>query len=337
MIERDVDLAPFNTLRLPGYTKRYCRLTAASQLAGLPDGPRFVLGGGSNLLLAGNFEGLVIHMALTGKHLLQADHETVLVEAAAGENWHDFVEWTLSQGWPGLENLALIPGQVGAAPVQNIGAYGLEAGERIAEVRAWDSQARREVHFSRAECRFGYRHSVFKQHGWHLDGRMIITSVVFRLPREWRPNLAYADLARELAADVAPSPQRVADAVIAIRRRKLPDPAHLPNAGSFFENPIVDAEAARKLQTRYPDLPAYAQPDGRFKLAAGWMIERAGWKGRDLGAVGMYEKQALVLVHRGGGTGVDALRLVSAVQDAVEAMFGVRLKPEPVVLGRILE
>ncbi len=335
-VERNFDLAPLNTLNLPGQAALYCRLTDLAELTGLPaHSTRFILGGGSNLLLVGDFEGLIVHVGLSGKRLLGEDGDAYYVEAAAGENWHDFVEWTLAQGWPGLENLALIPGQVGAAPIQNIGAYGLEAGEMIAEVRAWDFSTASPVRFSAEECRFGYRDSLFKQRGWHLDGRLLITSVLFRLPRRWQPRLGYADLVREFDSRglSAPTARQVADAIIAIRRNKLPDPAVLPNAGSFFENPVLDAGFVHALRERFPALPVYPQADGRCKVAAGWLIEQAGWKGRDLGPLGMFEKQALVLVHRGGGNGNDALRLIAAVQADVESRFGIRLKPEPVRLG----
>ncbi|MCE1240974.1 MAG: UDP-N-acetylmuramate dehydrogenase [Azonexaceae bacterium] len=335
-MQHDIDLAPFNTLALPGKAARYRRVTEAVQLTdpALASEPRFVLGGGSNLVLTGDVERLVLHMAIPGKRLLREDADAVYVEAGAGENWHDFVQWTLAQGWPGLENLSLIPGTVGAAPVQNIGAYGLEIGERLFAVNAWDFEKKAFFAVDRENCRFSYRDSLFKQQGWHLDGRVAIASVIFRLPRAWQPNVAYADLQQELAAAgiAAPTPRQIADAVVAVRRRKLPDPAQLPNAGSFFQNPLVDRNRAEALKARYPALPSYAQPDGRVKLAAGWLIEQAGWKGKSLGPVGMYEKQALVLVNRGGACGVDVERTMAAVQAAVRERFAVDLVVEPVFL-----
>lgn len=331
----DIDLASLTTLALPGRAAALLRVESETDLDALPALPRFVLGGGSNLVVAGNFAGLVLQVALKGKQLADEDAEAWYVEAAAGENWHDFVLWTLDQGWPGLENLALIPGQVGAAPVQNIGAYGLEAGELVWRVHARDLQSGEVLEFDRTACRFDYRDSVFKQNGWHKNGRMLITRVVFRLPKDWRPNLRYADLQRALDGNGAPTPRQIADAVAAVRQAKLPDPARLPNAGSFFENPILAAETAAALLARWPQLPHYPQADGRVKLAAGWLIEQAGWKGRNLGPVGMYEKQALVLVNRGGASGVDLLRLVAAVQQDVRERFGVELRPEPVFLGSL--
>lgn len=336
LLQSAVDLAPFTTLALPGKAARYLRVSNAAQLAdpALTDGRRFVLGGGSNLVLTGDFDGLVLHMAIAGKRLLREDADAWYVEAGAGENWHDFVIWTLAQGWPGLENLALIPGTVGAAPVQNIGAYGLEVGERLAEVTAWDFAKGALFTVDRTACRLAYRDSLFKQEGWHLDGRIAIVSVVFRLPKVWQPNTTYADLRQELAARGVdtPSARAVADAVIAVRRRKLPDPAELPNAGSFFHNPVVDHATAERLRRTHPALPCYPQADGRVKLAAGWLIEQAGWKGRAVGPVGTYEKQALVLVNRGGATGKDVRHAMRAIQNDVTHRFGIDLVPEPVFL-----
>ncbi|HRE18910.1 MAG TPA: UDP-N-acetylmuramate dehydrogenase [Rhodocyclaceae bacterium] len=323
-------------MALPGNATRYVYLDDVRQLPALVgESPRFILGGGSNLVLSGDVEGLLIHVGLRGKRLTGEDADAWYVTAAAGENWHDFVQWTLVQGWPGLENLSLIPGTVGAAPIQNIGAYGLEIGERLQQVTAFDFATGSIRHFSAPECRFGYRDSLFKQEGWNLSGRMLITEVTFRLPKAWVPNLRYADIGAALAAQQIDTPdaREIAAAIIAIRRSKLPDPTVLPNAGSFFHNPIVDAEVAHALASRFPGLPTYAQADGRVKLAAGWLIEQCGWKGRRLGPVGMYERQALVLVNHGGATGADVRALMLAVQNDVAERFGVRLLPEPVFVG----
>ena len=335
-MQDDVALGPFNTLALPGKASRYQRITAPAQLTAddLLDTRRFVLGGGSNLVLTGDFDGLILHMAIAGKRLLREDAEAWYVEAGAGENWHDFVQWTLARGWPGLENLSLIPGTVGAAPIQNIGAYGLELVDRFDSLNAWDFEKRRFFAVDRDNCRFAYRDSRFKQEGWHLSGRIAITSVVFRLPKAWIANCHYAEVAEELARQriATPSPQDIAQAIMAVRRRKLPDPTLIPNAGSFFHNPLVDRDTADALGAAHPTLPRYPQPDGRVKLAAGWLIEHAGWKGKSLGPVGMYEKQALVLVNRGGATGADVRRTMEAVQADVSARFGIELRPEPVFL-----
>lgn len=334
--QQNIDLTPFNTLALPGRAGRYLRVSAAGQLTApeLQAEKRFILGGGSNLVLTGDFDGLVLHMAIPGKRLLKEDSEAFYIEAGAGENWHHFVQWTLAQGWPGLENLSLIPGTVGAAPIQNIGAYGLEIGELLYSASAWDFEKQAFFAVDRSACNFAYRDSLFKQQGWHLNGRVAISSVIFRLPKAWRANVGYADVAQELAACGAstPTPQEIAAAIIAIRQRKLPDPALTPNAGSFFHNPVVEASQAAQMAADFPGLPRYPQADGRVKLAAGWLIEQAGWKGRRLGPVGMYEKQALVLVNHGGATGSDVRRTMAAVQQAVRDKFAIELSPEPIFL-----
>ena len=334
-------LRALNTLALPASATWLARIDDVRQLAALradprlAGRPRFILGGGSNIVLAGDFDGLMLQVALTGRACVAEDTDAWYVRAGAGESWHDFVQWTLAQGWPGLENLSLIPGTVGAAPIQNIGAYGLEVAERFHSLRAIDLVDGQERSFAASDCRFGYRDSVFKQEGWHRDGRFLIVDVTFRLPKRWQPVTRYADVANELAArDIAaPTARDIADAVIAIRRRKLPDPATLPNTGSFFQNPLVDGAVAAALHTAHPALPQYPQADGRVKLAAGWLIEQAGWKGKDLGPAGMYEQQALVLVNRGGATGSDVCALAAAVQADVAALFGVTLVPEPIYLG----
>jgi UDP-N-acetylmuramate dehydrogenase len=254
-----------------------------------------------------------------------------LVTAGAGENWHALVCRTIADGLPGLENLALIPGTAGAAPIQNIGAYGVELRERFDSLRAFDRRSGEFVRLKREQCQFAYRESLFKREG---RDRYIITAVTLRLPLPWQPVLGYAELARELAQEsaAAPTADRIRDAVIAIRLRKLPDPALIGNAGSFFKNPVVDAGQRHALLAQYPNLVSHAQADGSYKLAAGWLIDQCGFKGVSNGPVGVYGKQALVLVHHGGGTGQDLLALARRIADAVQARFGVRIEPEPVVL-----
>jgi UDP-N-acetylmuramate dehydrogenase len=300
------------------------------RVAGLP---RLVLGGGSNVVLTRDFEGLVLLVALRGKRLMSEDGDAWYVEAAAGENWHEFVAWSLEQGMPGLENLALIPGTVGAAPIQNIGAYGLEMCERFASLRAVELATGEVQELDGEACRFGYRDSFFKREG---RDRFVITSVTFRLPKAWVPRASYADIARELAAeglgDTSPSAQAIFDAVVAVRRAKLPDPLELGNAGSFFKNPVISPVQFAGLQQREPEVVSYRQPDGQVKLAAGWLIDRCGWKGRAMGAAGVHERQALVLVNRGGASGAEVLALARAIQRDVRERFGVELEAEPVCL-----
>ena len=338
LLARNVSLQSLNTFGLPARAAWFAAMETPAQLAALSAWPewkrlrRFVLGGGSNLVLAGDFDGLVLHVRIPGRELIAETADAWLVRAGAGENWHDFVSWTLDCGWPGLENLALIPGTVGAAPVQNIGAYGLEMAERFHRLEAVELATGETVILDRTACRFDYRDSVFKR---EAAGRYLITAVTFRLPKRWQPVIGYADVVRELATQriAQPTARAVADAVIAIRSRKLPDPARLGNAGSFFKNPQVDAATFQSLIARHPNLPHYPQPDGTVKLAAGWLIERCGWKGRSLGPAGVYERQALVLINRGGARGEDVLRLARAIQASVKAIFGVELEPEPVLLG----
>jgi len=253
------------------------------------------------------------------------------VEAGAGESWHGLVQWTLAQGLPGLENLALIPGTVGAAPVQNIGAYGVELKDRFESLDAVDLVTGRTVTLDAAACRFGYRDSVFKQ---HLAGKSVITRVRFRLPRPWLPVLGYLDLERKRAETgiTEPDARTIFNWVCAIRRAKLPDPAVIGNAGSFFKNPVVSAEQCRDIIDRDPEVVHYPLPDGSAKLAAGWLIDACGWKGKAVGGAAVYDKQALVLVNRGGATGGEVVTLARAIQESVYGRFGIRLEPEPVVV-----
>ncbi|MFT4198621.1 MAG: UDP-N-acetylmuramate dehydrogenase [Pseudoxanthomonas sp.] len=314
---------------------------ALAQVAGLP---LLALGAGSNVLFAGDFDGAVLAFARpsadAGTRILEERPAEVLVAADAGLVFHDFVLWSLERGLAGLENLALIPGTVGAAPIQNIGAYGAEVGPCIHAVQAWDRQANALVELVREDCRFGYRDSVFKCQ----PQRYLVTRVTFRLARfdpsergsAWRPNLGYAGLAEELAAMGvdAPTPREVAAAVIAIRRRKLPDPARLGNAGSFFKNPIVPAAQALALQASYPSLPAFAASDADSrKLSAAWLIEQAGWKGFREGDAGVSPQHALVLVNHGHASGAQLLALARRITASVRERFGVAIEPEPLLLG----
>jgi len=293
--------------------------------------PRLIIGGGSNLLLTKDFSGLVLHIATQGIAITGEDEQQIFVTAQAGENWHAFVQWTLAQGLPGLENLSLIPGSVGASPIQNIGAYGSELAEFFDALTAFDMTSGELLHLSKADCCFAYRDSIFKH---ALRDRAIILEVRFALPKSWRPNLRYAELAAELASRgiANPSAQEIADAVIAIRTRKLPDPTKVGNAGSFFKNPVVSAEQRNSLLAQYPALVSYPQADGGYKLAAGWLIDQCGWKGRSMGAAGVHDNQALVLVNLGGATGADVLRLSNKIREEVQAKYGVILESEPVIV-----
>ena len=332
----DVSLQSFNTFGIASRAQRYLRVTSPSQLAKLALDPelaalpRLVLGGGSNVLLSDSVNALVLHMGIPGREIVGQTAHATLVRAGAGENWHDFVLFTLAQGLGGLENLSLIPGTVGASPIQNIGAYGAEIKDLFHSLTVFDFASGATRTMTAADCRFGYRDSIFK----HPEGKhLVVLDVTFALAHAWTPNLRYAELAQALAADgiAEPTPRQVSDAVIAIRRRKLPDPAVIGNAGSFFKNPVVSNEHCARLLETWPDLVHHCQPDGSEKLAAGWLIDRCGWKGKSLGRAGVYPKQALVLVNNGGATGAEVMALARAIQHDVRERFGVLLEPEPVM------
>jgi UDP-N-acetylmuramate dehydrogenase len=336
-IEEGVSLQTYNSFGLPAVARLLVRIEREADIRKVVDhpdfgrAPKFILGGGSNIVLLRDVSALVLKVEITGRRLVEERDDAWIVEAGAGENWHGVVDWTLSQGWPGLENLALIPGSVGAAPVQNIGAYGMDLADRFDSLDAVDLVTGRNVTLNAAQCRFGYRDSIFKQ---ALAGKSVITRVRFRLPRPWQPVLGYLDIQRRMAETATPHPsaRQVYDWVCAIRRAKLPDPAVMGNAGSFFKNPVVTAEQCRDIIGRDPHLVHYAMPDGSFKLAAGWLIDACGWKGKQVGGVGVHDKQALVLVNRGGARGAEVLTLARAIQESVYGRFGIRLEPEPVVV-----
>jgi len=336
-IESGVSLKPYNSFGLPAVAHTLVRIAADADVRRVVDhpqlgrAPKFVLGGGSNIVLTRDMPQVVLKVEVKGRSLVRETDSAWIVEAGAGENWHEFVAWTLAQGWPGLENMALIPGTVGASPVQNIGAYGIELKDRFESLDAVDLVTGRSVTLASGICAFGYRDSVFKH---SLAGRSVITRVRFRLPKPWQPVLGYLELERKMheTGIGAPTPQQVFDWVCAIRRAKLPDPAVVGNAGSFFKNPVVTPEQCRDIIGRDPEIVHYPMPDGSVKLAAGWMIDACGWKGKSIGRAGVYEKQALVIVNRGGAIGSEVVTLARAIQESVYGRFGIRLEPEPVVV-----
>ena len=289
-----------------------------------------ILGGGSNMVFTRHFQGTIIHLENKGIRLLEAQGDDLFVEAAAGEVWDDFVRYCISQGWHGVENLIAIPGTVGAAPVQNVGAYGMEAKDVIHSVRAYELSTGVERVFSNDECRFGYRDSIFKH---ELKGQYVVGAVVFRLHRTFAPDIRYKALSDALsAAGISnPTPLQLANTIAEVRWSKLPRPELTGSAGSFFKNPIVSAEHYERLKAEYPDMVAYPVADG-YKLAAGWLIERAGWKGRSLGRCGVYEKQALVLINLGGCTGADVIALADAITTDIQTRFDVTLEKEAIII-----
>ena len=296
--------------------------------AGIPE-KWTVLAGGNNILFTRDYDGVLLPPVARGITLLSDAGDEVRVRADAGVEWDDLVEWAVGRGLWGIENLSLIPGKVGAAPVQNIGAYGAEAKDAIESVEMFCTDTCNTLILSREHCAFGYRESVFKH---ALRGRVVITAVTFRLSRRPRPDLGYGDLLRETEARGGATLRNIREAVCAIRRSKLPDTAVLGNAGSFFKNPVVEAAVAERLRTDYPALPLYPAAEGRMKLAAGWLIEQAGMKGHREGCVGVHDQQALVLVNYGGATGGEVLALAHKVQEAVRAKFGVEIAAEVNVL-----
>tara|TARA_R110001599_G_scaffold171353_1_gene362238 strand:+ start:244986 stop:246014 length:1029 start_codon:yes stop_codon:yes gene_type:complete len=336
-IQSDFSLLAHNTFGIDAKAQAYLPVLSVDTLravrsdAVLSALPRLILGGGSNILLTRDFPGLVLHMQMTGIEITSEDEHATYVRAAAGENWHRFVRWTLAQGLGGLENLSLIPGSIGAAPIQNIGAYGVEIKDSLHSLTLLDMTTGEQKTLSNAECAFGYRDSVFKH---SLRDRAVVLDVTFALPKKWQPQLRYADVQQELdrRGNSTPTAQNISDAVIAIRTRKLPDPAVIGNAGSFFKNPVVTVAQRDALLTSYPNLVSHAQADGSVKLAAGWLIDQCGWKGRTAGAAGVYENQALVLVNRGGASGQEVVQLAAAIQEDVAKRFDVKLEPEPIFL-----
>ncbi len=353
LVEKNVSLQPFNSFGIVAKAFSLVRIdsqadiTAMLQDPVLRAAPKFVLGGGSNIVLTGDVKPLVLKVEIMGKRLVQETAKAWIVEAGAGENWHDLVSWTLQNGYPGLENLALIPGTVGAAPVQNIGAYGVELQDRFESVDAVDLTTGQPFTLNAAQCAFGYRDSVFKHRstasssdakGFGLADKALIIRVRLSLPKPWKPVLGYADLEKRMlqSSNDKPDARQIYEWICDIRRAKLPDPKVIGNAGSFFKNPTVSLEQCADIIQRDPKIVHYHLADGSVKLAAGWLIDACGWKGKSVGHAGVYDKQALVLVNRGGTsnpvTGGEVMTLAKAIQTSVYERFGILLEPEPVVV-----
>jgi len=287
-----------------------------------------VLGGGSNILFAGDVEGTVILNRVSGKRIVEDSDDTVVLEVCAGENWHELVLWSLEQGLSGIENLALIPGLAGAAPIQNIGAYGVELADVLDSLQALDLESGTLHEFNHSDCRFAYRDSIFKS---PQADRYLVTLIRLRLQRQFAARLEYAGLEEELYAMGVenPSAKQVSEAVIRIRKRKLPDPAVIGNAGSFFKNPLVSRKLADLLKKDFAELPVHPLNTEQAKLSAAWLIETCGWKGRSMGQAGVSEQHALVLVNREKATGLDLLALAEAIRESVQNKFGIELQIEP--------
>ncbi|MCE6989085.1 UDP-N-acetylmuramate dehydrogenase [Dyadobacter sp. CY323] len=332
-IQKDFSLRHYNTFGLEATADYYAEAQSVQELTEIlqdpvwKSAPKFILGGGSNVLFTKNVDALVIHPEIQGIHKIKEDELNVWLKVGAGEIWHNFVMYCVEKNYGGAENLALIPGTVGAAPMQNIGAYGAEIKDIIESVEAVEIETGDVRIFSKAECNFGYRESIFKK---EAKNQYIITGATLILSKNPVLNVGYGDVQRTLQEMNAtePSVKYVSEAIMKIRRSKLPDPAVIGNAGSFFKNPEIPVKQFELLKDVFPGVPGYPVNDEKTKVPAGWLIEQAGWKGFREGNIGVHEKQALVLVNYGGGTGSEIKLLSERIQDSVEAKFGIRLNAE---------
>lgn len=331
MIERNISLKPFNTFGIKAKASRFARFSSVDKLKDLLselDGdPLLILGGGSNILFTSDFEGLVLRNEIKGIEILHETESEVIVKSGSGEVWHEFVMSCVENNYGGIENLSLIPGSVGASPMQNIGAYGVEIKDVFESLEAFHIESR-EIHtFDKKACEFGYRESVFKR---KLKDQYIIISVTYRLTKKHIINASYGAIEAELEkmSISTPTIKNISEAVIVIRSSKLPDPAKIGNAGSFFKNPVVDQEVVAKIKETHQDIPNYPAPNGQLKLAAGWLIDQAGWKGKTLGSYGVHKLQALVLVNYSDCTGENILDLSTEIITDIEQKFGVTLERE---------
>ncbi|MEQ8703468.1 MAG: UDP-N-acetylmuramate dehydrogenase [Phaeodactylibacter sp.] len=336
MIRAQHSLQSYNTFGIDARARWFSEIETPDALQALlkqhPDRPLFVLGGGSNLLLTRDLDQWVLHNRISGKSIVREEANNVVVRIGGGENWHETVLWSLQQGYGGLENLSLIPGTAGAAPIQNIGAYGVELSEVFERLEAIDLQTGERLEFTAEEAAFGYRDSLFKR---ALKGKIFITHIHLKLTRQKHAcNTSYGALKNTLEewGIHAPAPADISRAVIHIRQSKLPDPAELGNSGSFFKNPVIDKVQFESLRQQYPQVPGYPMSDAQVKVPAGWLIEQAGWKGKRVGSVGTYPKQALVLVNYGGAKGEAVWALARQIMADVKQQFSIDLQPEVNVL-----
>jgi UDP-N-acetylmuramate dehydrogenase len=331
-ILNNFSLKNYNTFGIEAKAEQFVAVHSAPELKSIleqnKNKKKFILGGGSNMLLTKNIEALVIHIDLKGKKIIREDADSVWVESQAGENWHEFVLWTIDQNFGGLENMSLIPGNVGTTPVQNIGAYGTEIKDTFVSCDAINIKNQEMRTFTNEECRFGYRESIFKN---EVKDEYIITSVVFKLTKQnHKINTSYGDIQAELAKNnvTIPTLRDVSNAVIAIRKSKLPDPAELGNSGSFFKNPILLKSDFEPIHQKFPEMRFFDISETEVKVPAGWLIEQAGLKGKRFGDAGIHKNQALVLVNYGGATGQEILNVSKTVQDTVFNTFGIHIEAE---------
>ena len=331
-IHINFSLKKYNTFGIEAKAKKFVAVHSVEDLKIIlqenKSEPKFILGGGSNMLLTQDIQALVIHIDLKGKKVLKEDDDFVWVESQAGENWHEFVLWTIAQNFGGLENMSLIPGNVGTTPVQNIGAYGTEIKDTFVSCDAMNIVSLQMMTFNKEDCSFGYRESIFKH---EAKDQFIITSVVFKLTkRNHKINTSYGDITKELEKQsiVFPRLKDVSNAVIAIRQSKLPDPKELGNSGSFFKNPIISKEQYQKAHALHPEMPHYVISETEVKVPAGWLIERAGFKGKRFGDAGIHKNQALVLVNYGNATGKEILAVSKDIQATILKEFGIAIEAE---------
>ncbi len=331
-IEENKSLKQYNTFGIASNARYFASAATIEELkkalSEKPSEELFILGGGSNMLLTGNLDAFVLHLNLKGIEILQETETEVLVKSMAGENWHEFVQYCIANDFGGLENLSLIPGNVGTAPIQNIGAYGVELKDTFLSCNTLEIESLEEREFSKEECAFGYRNSIFKN---EAKDKYIITSVTFKLTKkEHKTSISYGDIQKNLADRniVVPTIKEISEAVIAIRQSKLPDPKVLGNSGSFFKNPVVDAETFQNFRRTFPDAPFYEVSPTEFKIPAGWLIENAGFKGQRYGDAGVHKNQALVLVNYGNASGKEIWQLAMNIQKKVMEMTGIFIEPE---------
>ena len=329
-IQENISLKEYNTFGIDVNAKRFVSITSVYQLQQLIKEEKdiFLISGGSNMLLTKDIETLVVHINFKGISIDQQNHNDVYITVNAGENWHEFVLWCVSLNYGGLENLSLIPGNVGTCPIQNIGAYGVEVKDTITKVEAIEIKTGKLVSFSAEECQFGYRNSIFKN---KAKGKYILTSVSFKLTKNnHKLNTSYGAIESELSSKGITNPtiKDISDAVITIRQSKLPDPKEIGNSGSFFKNPVISKEHFEKLQKNYPSIPSYVISDTEIKVPAGWLIEQSGFKGKRFGNYGVHEKQALVLVNYGDASGKEIYELAQKIQRTIKDTFDINLEIE---------
>ena len=331
-IKNNFSLKNHNTFGIEAKAQRFVAVHSVSDLKSIleqhANDKKFILGGGSNMLLTKDIDALVIHIDLQGKKIIKEDEDFVWVESQAGENWHEFVLWTIDNNFGGLENMSLIPGNVGTTPVQNIGAYGIEIKDTFVSCEAMKISNQELITFNLQDCHFGYRESIFKN---EVKDQYIITSVIFKLTkRNHKINISYGDIASELAKNhiVTPTLKEVSNAVIAIRKSKLPDPKELGNSGSFFKNPILLKTDFDKIHQQFPEMKFYEVSETEVKVPAGWLIEQAGFKGKRFGDAGIHKNQALVLVNYGNATGQEILNVSKNIQETIFQKFGIHIEAE---------